>query len=410
MDGRGAVLHALALPGGAELRPLGEPDLRVAVRVAAGAEVPEGAAWPEAIAARLRHASTSVTWGAPVVPASARELEGISYERGRSAVDVLRADPPLLTSLQAGTWFSAAWHARLVRRLLLRVPRAATLARTVVRRQAAVRVAADVWFWAGVRSRASRREWRRLTRSSYVALCYHQLSGTMATSEHDIDLPPARFDRHVLMLRCLGCKPLSLDELYAFHTDPEAVLPRRRYLLTADDGYTEAVDVLVRHAETRPVVFVVTRFASGEQTPDPATSFAGWRQLAEAHRAGVVVGAHTRSHVSLVECSDESLAGEIAGARADFGAAGIDAAPVLAYPFGHHDDRVRRAAIDGGYRLAYTTRVGRNGAGTDPWRLRRVTIRGSDGALALAWKVVTGEPLPRPFAPGRSWRRARGPA
>ncbi|HXY80410.1 MAG TPA: polysaccharide deacetylase family protein [Gaiellaceae bacterium] len=406
MDSRGAVLHALALPGGDELRPLGEPQLRVAARVAGGVEVPEGAAWPEAIAARLRGRSTPVTWGAPVVPASPRELERLSYERGRSAVDVLRADPQLLTSLQIGTWFSAAWHARLVRRLLLRAPLAATIARAAVPRRPAVRLAADVWFWAGVRSRATRREWRRLTQSSYVAFCYHQLAGTMPNTEHDIDLVPAVFERQMLVLRRLGWKPLSLDEVYAFHTDAEAVLPRRRYLLTADDGYVEAVDMLVRHADTRPVAFVVTRLASGEQTR-PGTSFADWGRLAAAHGAGVAVGSHTRSHPSLVACSDESLAGEVAGARADFEAAGIDAAPVFAYPFGHHDERVRGAAIDAGYRLAYTSVVGRNGAGTDPWRLRRITIHGRDRVLAFAWKVLTGESLPGPFARRQERRRAR---
>lgn len=406
MAGPGAVAHALALPGGGELRPLGEPDRRIAARVSSGADIPDGAAWPEAVAARLEASGATVSWEAPVVPESARALERLSYRRGKASLDVLRADPSLLTGIQAGTWFSAAWHARLLRRLLVWAPVAATAARAVTRREAATRLSADVWFWAGVRSRASRREWRRLTRSSYVAFCYHQLAGAAAVSVHDLDLAPARFEAHLRMLRRLGYQPLSLGELYAFHSEPDAVLPRRRYLLTSDDGYSEAVAVLAHHAETRPVVFVITRFASGEQTPDPETSFAGWPDLAAARAAGVEIGSHTRTHASLVDCADDALADEISGPLDDFEAAGIDDAPVLAYPFGHFDDRVRQAAVDAGYRLAYTTRIGRNGAGTDPWRLRRITIHGRDGALALAWKAVTAEPLPGVLARRQSRRSA----
>ena len=54
-------------------------------------------------------------------------------------------------------------------------------------------------------------------------------------------------------------------------------------------------------------------------------------------------------------------------------------APLLAYPYGRHDEAVRRAAIEAGYALAFTTQVGRNGAGTDRWCLHRVGIHARDG-------------------------------
>src|SRR5258707_1076624 len=101
----GAVVHALALPGGGLLRPLGEPDLRIAARVEGEPASSEAAAWAEAIPHRR-----PVVWATPFVLPSDRELERFSYDRGASSVDVLRDDPSLVTCLQAGTWFSARWH------------------------------------------------------------------------------------------------------------------------------------------------------------------------------------------------------------------------------------------------------------------------------------------------------------
>ena len=47
-----------------------------------------------------------------------------------------------------------------------------------------------------------------------------------------------------------------------------------------------------------------------------------------------------------------------------------------------------------GYRAAFSTLPGRNGAGTDRFRLRRVGLKDWDGAAAFAWKALTGELVP----------------
>jgi hypothetical protein len=68
---------------------------------------------------------------------------------------------------------------------------------------------------------------------------------------------------------------------------------------------------------------------------------------------------------------------------------------MLAYPHGGHDELVRGAAATAGYRAAWTTEVGRNGAGTDPFCLRRVGIKARDSYASFLWKVISGELLPR---------------
>src|SRR5439155_979949 len=85
-------------------------------------------------------------------------------------------------------------------------------------------------------SGATGREWRRLTRSSYTALYYHRVAGEGKPGQERIDISPERFARQLRLLRRLGLRALSADEVVAFHSDPDTVLPRRAYAVTADDG------------------------------------------------------------------------------------------------------------------------------------------------------------------------------
>ena len=102
-------------------------------------------------------------------------------------------------------------------------------------------------------------------------------------------------------------------------------------------------------------------------------------------------------------CRPEQLQDELERVRDDFREAGIDAKPIVAYPFGSENVRVRAASRDAGYRLGYTIDAGANGAGTDPFRLHRVMVLSSDGLLTVLWKALTEE---RP-APIKRWRRRR---
>ena len=68
--------------------------------------------------------------------------------------------------------------------------------------------------------------------------------------------------------------------------------------------------------------------------------------------------------------------------------------PLLAYPHGENDEAVRAATAAAGYSAAFSTEAGRNGAGTDRYRLRRVGPKDWDGASALTWKALTGESVP----------------
>ncbi|HET8582981.1 MAG TPA: polysaccharide deacetylase family protein [Jatrophihabitans sp.] len=388
------------------LRPLLGPSPTIITEVhgaeveAARAGFGDGPATAEAVVVRLRRRGVAVT-AAPggSTVRGRRGLVSACRDRGRDSVRVLRSAPDLLPELQIGSWFNGGWRTRLVRRVALGAPAAAGWL--------PARVAADAAFWAGVRDAATATEWRRLTASSYVVLCYHRIAGAARPGEERMDVAPAALRRQLRLLCRLGWRPLTVAEIVAFHRDPGAQLPRRRFVLTADDGFRDAVTQLAANAAVHPQIFAVTRSVGDRAGWLGDAPLAGWDELQALCAAGGTVGSHARRHVRLDEQDDAAIEQELAGSLADLRARLAEPAAVLAYPHGGHDARVRDAARQAGYTLAYTTRQGRNGAGTDRWCLRRVEPKAWDSTLSFVWKVLTAE-SPPPRWERRLERRWRG--
>jgi peptidoglycan/xylan/chitin deacetylase (PgdA/CDA1 family) len=407
------VLHSIAGPTGSalaqwldrtsapygELRPLVGPFTRPIVRLSgpgdlvedAAQGLPDGAARPEAIAVRLRRRGVELSWGPrDVLPDSAAFVR-LCCARGASAVELVRADPSLLTEMQLGAFFHAYWRRRLVRHIVSRSLLAQALSHIA---NLSLGLASDLAFWAGVRSVASTVEWERLTRS-YVVFYYHRIGVDGWPGQEHLDLHSRRFERQLRLLRLLRFRALAPSELMAFHTDPGATLPRRSYVLTADDGLRDAVAAFHRHADLHPQVFVNTSAVGGSPWWAFDQPVADWEELRAFAEAGGIVGSHCRGHPRLATLDADELQKELSGALEDLRARLRDVPPLLAYPHGQHSDEVRSAAAAAGYRAAFTTAPGRNGAGIDMYCLRRVGIKDWDGQCALLWKTVTGELLPR---------------
>jgi peptidoglycan/xylan/chitin deacetylase (PgdA/CDA1 family) len=427
------ILHSIAGPVGSslarwldrtsapygELSPLVGPFTRTIVRLSGPAELvedaaqalPDGAARPEAIAVRLRRSGIELSWGPTDVLPNTAAFIRLCHARGASAVELVRADPSLLTEMQLGAFFHAYWRRRLVRQIASRTRLRAALSHLA---GMSLGLASDLAFWAGVRSVASTDEWERFTRS-YVVFYYHRIGlGGWPGQEH-LDLHSKRFERQLRLLRLLRYRPLTPDELIRFHSDPDARLPRRGYVLTADDGLRDAVTAFHRHADLRPQVFINTSAVGDSPWWAFDQPVADWDELGAFAEAGGVVGSHCRGHPRLATLDSDELQEELGGALEDLRARLRYVSPLLAYPHGQHNDAVRSAAAAAGYRAAFTTAPGRNGAGTDAYCLRRVAIKDWDGYGALLWKTVTGELLPRrwedfPMRARRSklLRRSRG--
>jgi hypothetical protein len=379
-----------------ELRPLVGPFSRPIVRITgpgtlldeAAESLPEGVARPEAIAVRLRRAGVELSWGEPDVLPDTASFVRLCRARGASSVELVRVDPSLLTEMQLGAFFHAYWHRRALRHAATRLG----VVRAVTRFPGALDLATDLAFWAGACSRATTQEWKRFARSSYVVFYYHGIAGGRSPG-HGLDI--RRFECQLRLLRLLGFRSLSPDELFAFHADPGATIPPRSYVLTADDALRGAVAALGRHGALSPQVYVNTAAVGGSPPWVFGESVAGWEELTAFEAAGGVIGSHCRDHPQLPKLDSGSLRDELVGSLEEIQARFSKAPPLLAYPHGLHDERVRSAAQDAGYRLAFTTAPGRNGAGIDVYCLRRIGPRDWDSYVAFLWKALTGEWLPQ---------------
>jgi len=287
-------------------------------------------------------------------------------------------------------WSDAPWRTRLLRRL--RVP-AAVLAPLGALSPRWRELREDLAFWAGARSRATPAEWRRLS-SSYSVLVYHRFAGELKPGQERIDISPSRFQRHLKALRLLGFRPLPLEDLLAFHRGEREALPRRRFAITVDDAMADAVEPLRQAADLSPQLFVPTAELGGSAHWIDGEPVAGWEQIRALAGAGVAIGSHTRHHRRLTQLGTAEREVELMGSLAELREQVPTAAAVIAYPNGDHDEAVCRATEAAGYEAAFTTEKGRNDAATDVFRLRRVSVHGADGALAVLWKVITGEALP----------------
>ena len=251
----------------------------------------------------------------------------------------------------------------------------------------------DLTHWRQVRASATPEQWRRLT-SSYAVLVYHRFAGELKPGQERIDIAARRFFRQLRILRLLGFRPLSLEELLAFHRGERNDLPRRRFAITVDDAMGDAVEPLRRTANLSPQLFVPTAELGGSAHWIDGERVASLDDVRALAAAGVAIGSHTRHHRRLTELDPGDREDELIGSLSDLRENFPNAVAVLAYPNGDHDDDVCAATEAAGYEAAFTTEKGRNGADTDLFRLRRVSVHGADGVLAALWKVLTGEGLP----------------
>jgi hypothetical protein len=391
-----------------QLRPLVGPFSRPVVRITgsgtlldeAAESLPEGIARPEAIAVRLRRAGVDLSWGEPDVLPDTASFVRLCHARGASSVELVRADPSLLTEMQLGAFFHAYWHRRALRHAAIRLG----VVRALARFRGALDFAADLAFWAGVCSRATSQEWKRFARSSYVVFYYHGI-GRGRSTDHGLHV--RRLEGQLRLLRLLGFRPLSPDELFAFHAEPGGTISPRSYVLTADDALRNAVAALGQHGALSPQVYVNTAAVGGSPPWVFGESVAGWEELKAFEAAGGIIGSHCRNHPQLPTLGSESLRDELGGSLQEIRARFPKAPPMLAYPHGLHDERVRSAAQDAGYGLAFTTAPGRNGAGIDVYCLRRIGPRDWDSYIAFLWKALTGEWLPECWGQLTRFKRGR---
>ena len=132
----------------------------------------------------------------------------------------------------------------------------------------------------------------------------------------------------------------AFTDLVRFHDGSLPELPRRGYVITADDGFLDCVEPFLDHAAVHPQLFVPTTEVGGRSWWAGDEPLAGWSDLRRLADAGIGVGSHGQRHVALPELDDARLGEELTASRQDLERELPATIPVLAYPHGRRDPRV----------------------------------------------------------------------
>lgn len=170
----------------------------------------------------------------------------------------------------------------------------------------------------------------------------------------------------------------------------------RRAVLTFDDGYRgvlqRALPALLSHGFSATVFAVADKLGGvndwDRETPgEPLLSADEIRAL---HAAGIEIGSHGATHRALTRLDDADLHREVAGSKDAFER--LVGAPVTSfcYPYGDFDDRVVEAVQAAGYRAATVIRGGISKDLSDPFRLKRISVRGTNSRLDFTLALTRG--------------------
>jgi peptidoglycan/xylan/chitin deacetylase (PgdA/CDA1 family) len=234
---------------------------------------------------------------------------------------------------------------------------------------------------------------------SVVVLMYHRVGEARNAWEARYAIDPQRFAAHMNALERAGMKAVGTSALVTW-LEGGRPLPAGSFVLTFDDGFRgvrEHAHRLLQRMSWPYTVFLVSGLIGGDDVwtrsanPDRVTyPLLGVQEILAMQRDGVSFQSHTRSHASLPALDDEQLAIELGGSRAELAERLGQPVDLLAYPFGHVDERVQAAARQAGYRAAFSTQPGFNRRDVDRHRIRRIDVYGTDTPAMLLRKMRLG--------------------
>jgi peptidoglycan/xylan/chitin deacetylase (PgdA/CDA1 family) len=228
---------------------------------------------------------------------------------------------------------------------------------------------------------------------------YHSVSDVPAAGQEAFTVTPARFAEHVEAIAASGRVGLTISE-YARALRGERALPARAVAVTFDDGFADtlaAVEALRARGLTSTVYITSSRLddASG------ITSAAA-REIAAS---GAEIGAHSVTHPHLDELPLAAAAQEIGEGKHALEQRLELSIDTFAYPHGAHDQHVRGAVIDAGFRSAVAVKNALSHSHDDPFALARITIMG-DTPISTVLAALDGRGAPIAWSGERYRTRA----
>ena len=222
-------------------------------------------------------------------------------------------------------------------------------------------------------------------------LMYHYVSELPPDADvyrRDLTVSPEAFGAQLRYLDEAGYRPITLTDVYLALTEGYP-LPEKPVVLTFDDGYRDAYEVVF--PKLLEYGFPATFFVLATPAHYESEAYMSWGQVREMSEAGMSIQAHGRDHVDLRGRSYEFLVFQVLGITEAIEHHTGRVPRFFCYPGGRRDADVIAVLESANYWGSVTTEWGRTYTRENLFEMPRLRIRGGD-SLAVFIAKLEGEP------------------
>jgi peptidoglycan/xylan/chitin deacetylase (PgdA/CDA1 family) len=209
-------------------------------------------------------------------------------------------------------------------------------------------------------------------------LMYHYVSKLPPNPDRyrrDLTVSPENFKAQLQFLADAGYHTVTLTDLYLYLTQSYP-LPEKPVVLTFDDGYRDAYEVVF------PLLldygFTGTFFVLATPPHFEWSEYMTWAQIEEMSDAGMDIQAHGRDHVDLRGRSYDYLVYQTLGIQEAIQQHTGRLPRFFCYPSGRRDADVVAVLKSAGYWGAVTTEWGQTHTREKLFEMPRLRVRGAD--------------------------------
>jgi peptidoglycan/xylan/chitin deacetylase (PgdA/CDA1 family) len=218
-------------------------------------------------------------------------------------------------------------------------------------------------------------------------LMYHYVSELPPDADayrRDLSVSPELFEAHLRYLDEAGYHPVTLSDVYLYLSQAYP-LPEKPVVLTFDDGYRDAYEVVF--PKLLDYGFPGTFFVLATPAHYESEAYLTWAQMKEMADAGMAIEAHGRDHVDLRNRSYEYLVYQILGIKEAIEYHTGRTPHFFCYPSGQRDANVIKVLKSSGYWGAVTTEWGDTLTLEDALEMPRLRVHGGESLESFIAKL-----------------------
>ena len=200
-------------------------------------------------------------------------------------------------------------------------------------------------------------------------LYYHSVDPSEA---NEVIIDPNKLREQLQFIKDSGYTTLTISELNDYIKN-EKPIPEKSIVITFDDGYRDNYVYafpMLKELDMKATFFIITNVIDDGY-------YMTAEQLKEMSDYGMDIESHTLNHLHLNELSYEQQLEELKASKERLES--ITGKPVLsfAYPYGDRDENSKKAAIEAGYSIGFTTDLGYSDREDNPITLDRIYVSSS---------------------------------